>query len=59
MRIPVELIEELEQGNVLLFIGERVVRNSEGQVTLDQLTSELVTRAGMVTSEVWPFPVAL
>ena len=45
--IPEELLEQVEQGNVLLFIGERIVRDAAGEVAFEQLAAQLVVRAGM------------
>jgi len=43
--IPQELLEQFERGNVLLFIGERIVRDAEGQAIIDLLTSQLADRS--------------
>ena len=45
--VPEELVEQFERGNVLLFIGERILHDTEGQVVRDQLAFELTTRAGL------------
>ncbi len=42
--IPKELLEQFERGNVLLFIGERIVRDVEGQAVVDFLMSRLAAR---------------
>src|SRR4051794_36961744 len=47
INIPETLLEQVERGNVLLFVGERVVRDAQGQVAIDQLTAQLMTRAGL------------
>ncbi|MGB0383603.1 MAG: HEAT repeat domain-containing protein [Ardenticatenaceae bacterium] len=54
--IPEELLEQLEQGNVLLFIGERIVRDGAGEVAFEQLAPELVVRAGIADGEGISFP---
>ena len=33
--IPEELVEQLERGNALLFIGERILRNVQGETIID------------------------
>ena len=42
--IPPELLEQLERGNVLLFIGERIARDADGQALIDRLTAQLAAR---------------
>jgi hypothetical protein len=42
--IPEELLEQFERGNALLFIGERVVRDADGQALVDRLSAELAAR---------------
>jgi hypothetical protein len=54
--IPEELLEQFERGNVLLFIGEQVGRDVEGQTSVDQLTAELATRCGIDQPEEYTFP---
>ena len=39
--IPETLLEQVERGNVLLFIGERVARNAAGQAVVDRLIAGL------------------
>ncbi|NIQ79616.1 MAG: hypothetical protein GTN93_16325, partial [Anaerolineae bacterium] len=56
--IPEELLEQIERGNVLLFIGERIVRDAEGRVVLDQLTAQLAARCGIADTEDLAFPEA-
>jgi hypothetical protein len=41
--IPEELLEQVERGNVLLFIGQRVVRDAQGRIAIDQLAAQLAT----------------
>jgi hypothetical protein len=50
--IPTELLEQIERGNVLLFIGERLTRDSMGEVLLDRLTAELAERASVTDTHV-------
>ena len=45
--IPEELLEQVEQGNVLLFIGERILYDAAGEVAFEQLAAQLVMRAGI------------
>lgn len=52
--IPEELLEQVERGNVLLFVGERIVRDAQGQVVLDQLTAELLARCGIDGAYTFP-----
>lgn len=56
--IPEELIEQIERGNVLLFIGERILRDGEGQVVVDRLTSQMVVRSNANHPEDYSFPEA-
>jgi hypothetical protein len=56
--IPPELIDQIERGNVLLFIGERIVRDPTGQVAFDQLTAQLAARCGLADAEEITFPEA-
>ena len=56
--IPEELLDQVERGNVLLFIGERLVRDGHGEVLLDQLVLELVERAGLEAQTEYSFPEA-
>src|SRR5689334_8987162 len=58
INIPEELLEQAERGNVLLFFGERVVRDAGGQVVLDQLTAQLAARGGLPDAEDTAFPEA-
>jgi hypothetical protein len=54
--IPEELLEQFERGNVLLFIGEQVGRDVEGQTSVDQLAAELAARCGIDHPEEYTFP---
>src|SRR5215213_2318144 len=56
--IPEELFEQVERGNVLLFVGERVVRDADGLVAIDQLTAQLAARAGLGSAVGITFPDA-
>jgi hypothetical protein len=58
IHIPEELLEQAERGNVLLFVGERVVSDASGQVVLDQLTTQLAARARLADAEDIAFPEA-
>src|SRR5512144_1964326 len=58
INIPEELLEQAERGNVLLFVGERVVRDVSGQVALDQLTDQLAARGGLSDAQDTAFPEA-
>ena len=49
--IPEELLEQIERGNVLLFIGERILRDAEGRVFIDQLADQLAIRCGLPDTE--------
>ena len=44
--IPEELLEQFERGNALLFIGERIVRDADGQALVDRLSAQLAARSG-------------
>lgn len=44
MVISLELLEQLERGNVLLFVGERLARTADGRVCQDQLKAALIGR---------------
>ncbi len=54
--IPTELLEQVERGNVLLFIGERLSRDSTGEAVLDRLTTELAKRAGVTDPQPLTLP---
>lgn len=56
MQIPTELIEQIERGNVLLFIGERLSHDLHGEAVLDRLTTELAKRADIDDSHSLSFP---
>jgi hypothetical protein len=56
--IPEELLEQIERGNVLLFIGERIARDAEGQAVVDRLAVQLATRCDLKNPEVCTFPEA-
>lgn len=56
MPIPEELLEQIERGNVLLFIGERIVRDAAGRAILDQLVAQLAARCGITDTEDLAFP---
>src|SRR5215207_5515319 len=54
--LPTELLEQVERGNVLLFIGERLSRDSTGEAALDRLTTELAERASVTDTQPLTFP---
>jgi len=54
--IPEELLEQVERGNVLLFVGERILRDAEGQAVLDQLALRLAARCSIADAEELSFP---
>jgi Cdc6-like AAA superfamily ATPase len=54
--IPQELLDQFERGNVLLFVGERIGRDAEGHILVDQLVTELATRCGIDSPEEYTFP---
>ena len=54
--IPVELLEQFERGNVLLFIGEQLLSDVAGRATIDELTAELVARTQIDHEEELDFP---
>jgi formylglycine-generating enzyme required for sulfatase activity len=56
--IPEELLEQLERGNVLLFIGERIVHDAEGRAVVDRLAAQLAARSGLLADEDASFPEA-
>jgi len=56
--IPEELLEQLARGNVLLFVGERIVRDAEGQAVVDRLAAQLVARSGLPANEDGALPEA-
>ena len=56
--IPEELLEQFERGNVLLFVGERIVHDAEGRAVLDRLAAQLAARAGLPVDEDGSFPEA-
>ena len=56
--IPEELLEQIERGNVLLFMGERIVRDPTGRAIHDQLTAKLAARCEITDSNQYTFPEA-
>lgn len=54
--IPTELLEQLERGNVLLFIGKEIVRDADGQVFIDKLASHLAERSQLIEAAMLSFP---
>ncbi len=58
MIIPEELLEQIERGNVLLFIGERIVHNEKGQTLLEGLANQLAARCSIIDFEDFTFPEA-
>lgn len=56
--IPEELLEQFERGNVLLFVGERIVRSAEGRAFIDHVAAELAARCGIAEGGLPPFPEA-
>jgi hypothetical protein len=56
--IPEELFEQVERGNVLLFVGERIVRDADGGMAISQLTAQLAARGGLPAAEDTSFPEA-
>lgn len=56
--IPEELINQLERGNVLLFIGEQLLTDATGRELFDRLTTELVSRLKIEDMDDLKFPVA-
>ena len=53
-----ELLEQVERGNVLLFIGERITRDAEGQAIIDRLTAQLAARCNVADEAELSFPEA-
>lgn len=45
--IPEQLLESVERGNALLFIGERISRDGTGRVLADLMAEQMVARAGL------------
>src|SRR5262245_51480105 len=56
--IPEELLEQVERGNVLLFVGERLVRDARGEVALDRLAEQLAARSGLDDGQNYTFAEA-
>ncbi len=54
--IPEELLEQFERGNALLFIGERVTRDAEGQAVIDRLVAQLAARCNATDEGELSFP---
>ena len=54
--IPKELLEQTESGNVLLFIGERILRDTGGQAIIDTLTFQLAARCDVTDEGPLSFP---
>jgi hypothetical protein len=49
--IPTDLLEQVERGNVLLFIGEGLAREQAGEPPLEGLAAELAARAEIADAE--------
>ena len=45
--IPEELLEQVERGNVLLFIGERIIRDTEEKAIVDHLGIQIAARCSV------------
>ncbi len=56
--VPEELLEQVERGNVLLFIGERITRDVEEQAIVDRLAAQLAARCTIADAGGLPFPEA-
>lgn len=56
--IPESLLEQVERGNVLLFIGDRITRDAGGQIFIDQLATHLVNRCTVNDPDDYTFPEA-
>ena len=56
IRIPQELLEQFERGNVLLFIGERITRVAEGQAVVDRLAVQMAARYDLAGEGELSFP---
>jgi hypothetical protein len=54
--IPESLLDQIERGNVLLFIGERIGRDTEGLAPIDRLVAQLAARCGFEHPEAYSFP---
>jgi hypothetical protein len=56
--IPIyeELMEQFEKGNVLLFVGERITCDAEGQAVIDHLTAQLLARCELTGESGRSFP---
>ena len=51
MQIPLELTEQLQKGNVVLFCGAGISTSPDGLPTGGQLAQELAERAGLEHKE--------
>ena len=56
--IPEELLEQFERGNALLFIGERINHDTDGQALIDRLAAQLATRCDLSDETTLSFPEA-
>ncbi|MEZ4735959.1 MAG: SIR2 family protein [Caldilineaceae bacterium] len=56
--IPLELLEQIERGNLLLFIGEEIMQDVNGQVVIDQWSTTLATRCHANHPEEYSFAEA-
>src|SRR2546423_49324 len=54
--IPEELLEQIERGNVLLFVGEHSAHDLAGQSVPNQLSKALAARLGIDDAEDLSFP---
>ena len=55
--LPIELVEHFQRGNGLIFLGDRVVRDAQGQVLVDGLAAELARRIGLDSASGYTSPL--
>ncbi len=56
VHIPIELQEQAARGNVILFLGDRVLRDSQGGIVVEQWATELAHRCGIDEVRRYTFP---
>ncbi len=56
--VPPELIAQVEQGDVLLFIGPRLVQDKDGRFLIDHVVQTLAAHSGELTPETSNFAIA-
>src|SRR5436189_179450 len=54
--IPPDVLEQAARGNLLLFLGERSVRDADGNIAIEQWVGQLADRCGLSNAISLSFP---